>query len=111
MPVLRNTITFTVLGNLLIPSITDAGIQGENGAIKLHVDLPADWQDLTCKLRVTALNGDYDEGVPIGTSIDLPLYHSVSAYGRLNTTLSGRASGIRKTLSCHTLMVQQSKIT
>jgi hypothetical protein len=113
MPVLRNTITLVVSGNTLIPSSTDAGVQGENGAVNLHVAIPSDWQDLTVKLRVINLNGDYDEANPSGTTIDLPLRYGItSAGGRLTVSLIGidSSSEVRKSADCRTLIVTKADV-
>ena len=123
MAIKRKTINLTVNGNALAPvyaatgqPTTDAGVQGENEAVWLHADVPADWQDLTVKLRVTALDGTYDESdAAVNNAVDMPLRQGVLVPGRLALALVGLAPDgstgnylVRKSADCRTLTVQAS---
>lgn len=123
MAVKRKTINLMVDGNALVPTdaatgeaTTDAGVQGENEAVWLHADVPADWQDLTVRLRVTALDGTFDESdAAVGDTVDMPLRQGVLVPGRLAVALvglepDGGAGGylVRKSADCRALTVQES---
>lgn len=118
MSVKRKTINLTVTGNTLIATdatsndvTTDAGVQGENGAVWLHCPIPEDWQDLNCRLDVTALNAAFDEsGAPADNAIDMALNQGILVPGNLIVSLKGTDadSNIRKTADCRTLIVQPS---
>lgn len=123
MAIKRKTIDLSVNGNTLTPAdaatgqpTTDAGVQGENEAVWLHADVPADWQDLTVRLRVTALDGTFDEsGAAVGGAADMPLRQGVLVPGRLAVVLVGLAPDgdtgnylVRKSADCRTLTVQAS---
>lgn len=123
MAVKRKTINLTVDGNSLMPAdagtgqaTTDAGVQGENGAVWLHAAVPVDWQDLTVRLRVVAMDGTFDESGPATAgAVDLPLRQGVLVPGRLAVSLVGLAPDgdagdylVRKSADCRTLVVQAS---
>lgn len=120
MPVLRKTINLTVNGNTLVATdsvtglaTTDAGVQGEDGAVSFHVAVPSDWQDITTKLQIISQSGGYDEsGAAVGGTIDMLLRQGVTlSPGRITVRLAGTTtSGVRKTADCKTLMIAASDI-
>ena len=119
MPVKRGTIDLTVNGNTLAATDTatgqptaDAGLQGEDGAIWLHIDIPADWQDLTVRLKVIAINGSYDESLtPVNSMIDMPLRQGVTVPGALTVSLQGSDdSGLRRTADLKSLMIKSAAV-
>jgi hypothetical protein len=124
MPILRKTINLAVSGNTLIPtdsvtmlSTTDAGVQGENQAVMLHVAVPVDWQTLTVRLRVISESGSYDESVDaVANVIDMPIKQGVAVPGHITVSLLGLqliSAGnyaIRKTADCKSLVIKESKI-
>ncbi len=114
MPVKRETINLNVSGNELNATdadtglvTTDAGFQGEDGAVWLHVIIPEDWQDLSVRLQILAQSGDIDEsGLPLSGVIDMPMRSTVTVPGRLTVTLTGSsADGVRRTAQCQSLIV------
>jgi hypothetical protein len=114
MPVKRNTINLNVSGNFLCPTdadtglpVTDAGFQGEDGAVWIHVNIPTDWQELSVRLQVQSSNGKCDvSGLPLAGAIDMPLRSLVTVPGRLTVTLTGTASnGVRRTAQCQSLFI------
>jgi hypothetical protein len=124
MPVLRKTINLTVSGNTLIStdsvtmlSTTDAGVQGENEAVMLHVAVPVDWQTLTVRLRVISESGSYDESLDaVANVIDMPIKQGMTVPGHITVSLLGLqliSTGnyaIRKTADCKSLVIKESKI-
>ncbi|MDR3552197.1 MAG: hypothetical protein P4L75_03650 [Clostridia bacterium] len=119
MPVKKATVNLAVSGSVLTATdsatgqpATSAGFQGEDSAVWLHCAIPAEWQDLACRLCVVALNGAYDESVlPVSNAIDMPLRQGVLVPGQLTVSLKGSDSGgVRKTADCGTLYVQASSI-
>jgi hypothetical protein len=119
MPVKRKIINLGVDGNSLLTTdaqtsnpCTDAGVSGEDCAVWLHVQIPTDWQDLSCILHIVALNGNFDvSGVPVNNAIDMPLRQGVTIPGRLTVTLLGSDTvGVRKTADCKVLTVATSSM-
>lgn len=113
MPVKRKTIDLEVISNALAATdaatgleTTDAGLQGEDGAVWLCIVVPPDWSDLSVRLQVTASNGECDEsGLPQAGVINMPLRGSVTVPGRLTATLTGTgADGVRRTAQCDTFL-------
>jgi len=124
MPILRKTINLAVSGNTLLPTdsvtalpTTDAGIQGENEAVMLHVAVPTDWQGLTVRLQIISESGSYDESLDaVANVIDMPIRQGVAIPGRLSVSLIGLelieigSYAIRKTADCKSLVIQSSKL-
>ena len=119
MPVKRKIINLTVGGNSLTAAdaqtgleTTDAGVQGEDGAVWFHAAVPSDWQDLSVRLQVLALDGSYDEsGAAVGNVIDMPLRQALTVPGRLTVRLIGsETDGVRRTADCVTLTVTPSAV-
>jgi ribose 5-phosphate isomerase RpiB len=119
MPLLRKTININVSGNNLVATdsvsglaTTDAGVEGEDGAISFHVIVPADWQDISTRLQIISLNGGYDEsGLAVGGIIDMPLRQALTESGTLTLRLVGStASGLRKSADLKTLQIQKSDV-
>lgn len=115
MPVKRRTINLSVNSNSLAATdaqtglpTSDAGLQGEDGAVWLHAEIPGDWSDLSARLQVMAASGECDEsGLPLAGEIDMPLRNSVTVPGRLTVTLKGYSpDGVRRTAECRTLTVK-----
>ena len=119
MPVKRKTINLSVSGNALtatdaqtgIPT-TDAGVQGEDGAVWFHAAVPSDWQDLSVRLQVLALSGSFDESdLAAGGVIDMPLRQALTVPGRLSVRLVGSdTGGVRRTADCVTLLIAPSAV-
>jgi microcystin-dependent protein len=119
MPVKRKTINLTVSGNTLTATnaltgnaTAEAGVQGEDSAVWLHAEIPQEWQDLTVRLKVIAINGAYDEsGTPVANSIDMPLRQGVTVPGPLTVCLLGSdATGVRRTADSKALVIASSAI-
>ena len=119
MPVKRGIINLAVNGNMLVATDAatgqppaDAGLQGEDGAIWLHIDIPAEWQDLTVRLKVIAINGAYDESLtPVNSMIDMPLRQGVTVPGTLTVSLQGSDdSGLRRTADPKSLMIKPAAV-
>lgn len=117
MAVKRKTINLAVEGNTLVATdaetglpATDAGVQGEDGAVWLHVEVPEDWRDLSVRLQVMASSGDCDvSGLPLAGVIDMPLRSSVTVPGKLIVTLTGTSpEGVRRTAECGSLNITAS---
>ena len=119
MPVKRKTINLSVSGNALTATdaqtgllTTDAGVQGEDGAVWFHAAVPSDWQDLSVRLQVLALSGGFDESdLAAGGVIDMPLRQALTVPGRLSVRLVGSdTGGVRRTADCVTLTVAPSAV-
>jgi microcystin-dependent protein len=119
MPVKRGIINLAVNGNMLAATdaatdqpTADVGLQGEDGAIWLHIDIPAEWQDLTVRLKVIAINGAYDESLtPVNSMIDMPLRQGVTVPGALTVSLQGSDdSGLRRTADLKSLMIKPAAV-
>lgn len=117
MAVKRKTINLAVVDNTLVATdpetglaVTDAGVQGEDGAVWLHLEVPQDWRDLSVRLQVRATSGACDEsGLPLAGVIDMPLRSGVTVPGRLTVTLTGTsADGVRRTAECNSLYITAS---
>lgn len=114
MAVKRKVINLTVDSNSLTATdadtglaAADAGVQGEDGAVWLHIAVPDEWGDLSVRLQVLASSGDCDEsGLPLAGVIDMPLRSIVTVAGKLTVTLTGTSSdGVRRTAECTSLYV------
>lgn len=114
MSIKRKTINLTVTDNTLIATDSetgepesDAGMQGEDCAVWLHVEVPSDWLDLSVRLQVLASNGECDEsGLPLAGAIDMPIRSLVTVPGLLTVTLTGAsADGVRRTAQCQILEI------
>ena len=114
MPVKRKTVALALAENVLAATdaatglaATEACVQGEDGAVLLHAEIPADWQDLTVRLQVIAANGAYDESDPAtGGVIEMPIRAGVAVPGPLTVRLSGSdGAGVRRTADCRSLHV------
>lgn len=114
MAVKRRTIKLAVDSNNLVAAdadtglaTSDAGVQGEDGAVWLHIKVPSDWSDLCVRLQVLASSGDCDEsGLPLAGVIDMPLRSIVTVPGKLIVTLTGTSTdGVRRTAECNSLCV------
>lgn len=114
MAVKRKIINLAVADNSLVATdaetglaVTDAGVQGENGAVWLHLNVPEDWRDLSVRLQVLASSGDCEEsGLPLAGAIDMPLRSNVTVPGKLIVTLTGTsAEGVRRTAECTGLYI------
>jgi hypothetical protein len=117
MAVKRKTIILSVESNTLAATdsdtgekTTDAGIQGEDGAVWLHIDIPSEWSDLNVRLQVLSSSGSCDEsGLPSEGAIDMPLRSIVTVPGKLTVTLTGiSADGVRRTAQCDSLFIAES---
>lgn len=88
---------------------TDAGFQGEDGAVWFHAEVPDDWSSLRVRLQITASSGECDlSGLAVDGAIDMPLRKSVTVPGRLAVALIGVSEdGIRRTAECNTLYVTE----
>ncbi|CDZ24650.1 hypothetical protein CCDG5_1540 [[Clostridium] cellulosi] len=88
---------------------TDAGFQGEDGAVWLHAEVPDDWSGLRVRLQVTASSGECDlSGLAVDGVIDMPLRKNVTVPGRLAVALIGISEeGIRRTAECNTLYITE----
>lgn len=111
------TVNLNVSGNSLEATnaatgqaVTEVGVQGEDGAVVLHADVPEDWADLTVKLQLIAEDGTFDEsdaavtktvGGVTSTALDMPIRRGVTVPGRLTAILVGTdGAGIRLTADC-----------
>ena len=119
MPIKRKTVNLAVSGNALNATdsstglaTTDAGVQGEDGAVWFSAAIPEDWRDLTCRLQILAVNGNYDEsGLPVDNVISMPVRQGVAVPGNLTVSLIGSTdSGVRRTADCRDLIVSPSGI-
>ena len=109
MPVRRSTIVLTYEENALIPSAGQAGVAGENEAVYLRFDIPAEMEGLNVKLQVVTAEGAFDESAyATAGRIEMPLRAAVLVPGWLRVLV--RASddtGVRLSAEC-TLWVQAS---
>lgn len=116
MPVERKTINLEVKDNSLVATdaatglaASDAGVQGEDGAVVLHAAVPDDWADLDVRLQVLSPSGSCDEsGLAAAGTVDLPLRAIVTAPGRLSVALTGVGkNGVRRSAACDGLFISE----
>ena len=114
MPIIKKTINLEVQEDTLTATdavtgapTTDAGFQGEDGAVLLRLQVPDDWRDLTVRLQVAAANGSCDlSGLPQAGVIEMPLSSLVTVPGGLTVSLLGMSpDGVRRTAQCGSLSV------